>query len=315
MKRALILAVVVLAAIAAALWYLSQRNNATHVVSGTIETDEVLVASRYGGRVEAIFAEEGDSLTNGQRIAELVASELTARREQAAAFWEQLKNGPRREEIDSAKHNWEALQAELELARSDLKRVRELFEQKTVAEAALDQASARVRTLEQNGAAAKAQYDLLLAGTRNEEINQARARLDEIDAHLREMRVVAPTNCVLEVLHVKVGDVLEPNRSLATLILPQRLWVRVYVPQTWLGYIALGESVKLRVDPFPGREFDGVVEQINREAEFTPRNVQTSEERVKQVFGVKVRIANPDGVLRAGISADVVFPGVPRPPR
>jgi HlyD family secretion protein len=74
----------------------------------------------------------------------------------------------------------------------------------------------------------------------------------------------------------------------------------------------VGETVKARVDSFPGRDFEGTVEQINRSAEFTPRNVQTVEERIKQVFGVKVRLKNEEDKLRAGMSADVSFPGVPK---
>jgi HlyD family secretion protein len=123
------------------------------------------------------------------------------------------------------------------------------------------------------------------------------------------MRVVAPTNCVLEVLSVKVGDVLAPNREVATLIISGHLWVRVYVPQPWLGFIKVGQKVRAKVDAFPDREFEGEVEQVGRLAEFTPRNVQTPGERVKQVFGVKVRlVADP---LRAGMSSDVFFPGGP----
>jgi HlyD family secretion protein len=115
----------------------------------------------------------------------------------------------------------------------------------------------------------------------------------------------------LEVLSVKVGDVLAANRELATLLLPQRLWVRVYVPEPWLGHISIGQKVTVKVDSDPNRNFSGKVEQIAREAEFTPRNVQTVGERVKQVFGVKVRLDNSERKLRAGMSADVTFPGVP----
>ena len=128
-----------------------------------------------------------------------------------------------------------------------------------------------------------------------------------MDALLHELVVVSPTNCILETLNVKVGDVVPPNREVATLLLTSHLWVRVFVPEPWLGRVKLGESVTVRVDAFAGREFNGVIEQIARAAEFTPRNVQTTEERVKQVFGVKVRLDNKDGDLRAGMAADVMF--------
>ena len=139
---------------------------------------------------------------------------------------------------------------------------------------------------------------------------QARAQLADIDAQLAEMQVTAPTDSVLEVLSVKVGDVLPANREVATLLLTGHLWVRVFVPEPWLGLIKVGEHVRVRVDSFPGKDFDGIVEQVNRQAEFTPRNVQTVEDRIRQVFGVKVRLPNDDDRLRAGMSADVYFPNV-----
>src|SRR5206468_2053454 len=108
------------------------------------------------------------------------------------------------------------------------------------------------------------------AGTRPERLTQAKARLAEFDAQLGEMRIAAPTNCVLEVLSVKVGDVLAPNREVATLLLTGHLWARVYVPQPWLGLIKLGQKVRVQVDAFPEKEFEGAVEQISRAAEFTP---------------------------------------------
>ncbi len=281
-------------------------------VSGTIETDETRVASRYGGRVEKLFAQEGDGLATGQAIVELDAAELRARRDQAAAQLAELEAGPREEEIATAKAEWEAQAADLEFARADAKRAQELFGQKTISVTERDQATTRADSLEKSVAAARSRYDLLLAGTRPERITQARAQLAELDAQLREMKIAAPTNCVLEVLSVKVGDVLAPNREVATLLLTNHIWVRVFVPEPWLGHIAVGNAVKVRVDAFPGRDFPGVVEQVARAAEFTPRNVQTVEERVQQVFGIKVRLDNSSGQLRAGMAADVAFPSVPK---
>lgn len=279
-------------------------------VSGTIETDEANVGSRYGGRVEKLFAQEGDSLTNGQLLVQLDAAELPARRDRLAAQLAELEAGPRKEEIAAAKADWEAQVANLDLARADEKRAAELFSNRTISVTERDQAVTRAQSLEKNAAAAKSRYDLLLAGTRPEEIDQARAALAETDAQLREMQITSPGECVLEVLNVKVGDVPAPNAPVATLLLTNHLWVRVYVPETWLGLIKLGDAAKVRSDAFPGRDFPGVVEQINRAAEFTPRNVQTVEERIRQVFGVKVRLDNSTGDLRAGMSVDVTFPKI-----
>jgi HlyD family secretion protein len=279
-------------------------------VSGTIETDEARLASRYGGRVERILAQEGEMLTSGQLIVELDAAELHARREQLAASLAELEAGPRPQEIAAAKADWEAQLAQLEFARADAQRAEELFTQKTVSATERDQAVSRANALEKTAGAAKSRHDLLLAGTRPEQIAQARAQLAELQTQLREMRVVAPTNCVLEVLSVKVGDVLAPNREVATVLFTSHTFARVFVPEPWLGHIKLGDTARVGVDSFPGRDFEGQVEFIGRTAEFTPRNVQTVEERVKQVFPIKVRLNTSSGELRAGMAADVTFPAV-----
>jgi len=261
----------------------SDRGNA---VSGTIEVDEAHVGPRSGGRVEKILAWEGDRLHEGQVIAQLDASELRARRDLAAA------------QIDTAVHDADAQEAQLVFLRDDARRQQDLLQRRVVSATDAERADSAAKTQEKNVAAAKMR------------VAQARAQMADIDSQLAEMQVIAPSDSILEVLSVKVGDVLPANREVATLILPQRLWVRVYVPETWLGLIKLNDQVRVRVDSFPGRDFSGVVEQINRKAEFTPRNVQTVEDRIKQVFGVKVRLENNQDALRAGMSADIFFPNV-----
>ena len=293
-------------ALMAALATSCQPKDGNASVSGTIELDEVRLAPRTSGRVVKLFVQEGDVLTSGQPVVQLEAPELPARREQLAAQLAELEAGPRKEEIAAARAEWEAQTAQLELARTEARRAAELFAQKNISATEHDRALSAVHTLEKTAAAARSRLDLLLAGTRPERLAAARAQLAELDTQLRELTVVAPTNCVLELLSVKVGDVVPANREVATLLLTHHLWVRVFVPEPWLGRVKLGGPAVVRVDAFPGRDFKGTIEQIARAAEFTPRNVQTTEERVKQVFGVKVRLENLDD-LRAGMAADVRF--------
>ncbi|MEI8341028.1 MAG: efflux RND transporter periplasmic adaptor subunit [Verrucomicrobiota bacterium] len=281
---------------------------ASNPISGTIEVDEAHVASRYGGRVEKIYADEGAVLKAGDPIIDLEATELKARRDSMAAQLEELEHGPRPSEIEAAKQDWQALSAQLEFARDEAKRQQDLLKQKTVSSSDSQRAGSVANALEKSAFAAQKRYELLVEGTRPERVAQARAQLAEIDTQLAEMHIIAPGESILEVLEVKVGDVLPANREVATLILPQHLWVRVYVPESWLGRIKIGDEVRVNVDSWPGTDFKGVVEQINRQAEFTPRNVQTVEERVKQVFGIKIKLDNRENKLRAGMSADVVFP-------
>jgi RND family efflux transporter MFP subunit len=264
-------------------------NSRKNAVSGTIEVDEAHVGPRSSGRVEKIFVQEGDHLHEGQLIAQLEAPELRARRALAGA------------QIDTAIHNADAQAAQLDYLHANAQRESDLLRRKVVSPNEAQQADSAARSQEKNVEAARMQ------------VAQMRAQLADIDAQLAEMQVVAPTDCVLEVLSVKVGDILVPpfNQEAATLLLTNHLWVRVYVPEPWLGKIKLGEQVRVRVDSFPGKDFPGEVEQINRQAEFTPRNVQTVEDRIKQVFGVKIRLPNNDDHLRAGMAADVYFPNVP----
>jgi HlyD family secretion protein len=257
-----------------------------NTVSGTIEVDEVHVGPRSGGRVEKIFAQEGDRLRAGQPIVELDAAELKARRDLAVA------------QIDSVTHDAESQVALLEFLRDDAKRQQDLLKRKVISPTDAQKAASSATAQEKIVAAAQTR------------VIQARAQLADIDAQFAEMQVKAPSDCVLEVLSVKVGDVLAANREVATLLLPQHLWVRVYVPEPWLGLIKIGDHVRVRVDSFRGKDFDGIVEQVNRQAEFTPRNVQTVEDRIRQVFGVKIRLPSGEDRLRAGMAADVYFPNV-----
>jgi HlyD family secretion protein len=266
--------------------FLSACGNRKNAVSGTIEVDEVHVGPRMSGRVQKIFAQEGDKLKAGQPIVELDAAELKARRDLAVA------------QIDSATHDAESQVALLEFMRDEAKRQQELLKRKVVSPTDAQKAASSATAQEKIVAAAQTR------------VIQARAQLGDIDAQLAEMQVKAPTDSTLEVLLVKVGDVLPANREVATLLLPQHLWVRVYVPEPWLGLIKIGDQVSVRVDSFPGKDFPGVVEQVNRQAEFTPRNVQTVEDRIRQVFGVKIRLPNNDDRLRAGMAADAYFPNV-----
>jgi RND family efflux transporter MFP subunit len=248
--------------------------------------DEVHVGPRSGGRVEKIFAWEGDVLRAGQPVVQLDATELHARRDLAEA------------QINTAIHDADSQAAQLDFLRDDARRQQDLLKRKVVSPSDAQRADSSSKAQEKNLAAAKMR------------VAQARAQLADIDAQLAEMQVTAPADSVLEVLSVKVGDVLPANREVATLLLTHHLWVRVYVPEPWLGLIKVGDPVRVRVDSFPRKDFEGTVEQVSRKAEFTPRNVQTVSDRIRQVFGVKVRLPSDDDRLRAGMAADVYFPNV-----
>jgi HlyD family secretion protein len=134
---------------------------------------------------------------------------------------------------------------------------------------------------------------------------EAAADVRAAESRLREMQVLAPGEATVEVLDVRPGDVIAPNVPIATLLERNQLYVRVFVPEPEIGHVRVGQKADLFVDSFPGRAFPGMIEQINQQAEFLPRNVQTTEERAHQVIGVKVRIEDADHLIRAGVAATV----------
>ncbi len=167
----------------------------------------------------------------------------------------------------------------------------------------------------------KANYDLLQAGTREEDKQAAKARRDEakaklaeVEANLAEADIKAPARALVEVLAVRKGDLVPPNTPVIRILYADDLWVKVYVPETDLGKINVGQAVKVSVGSYPGEELDGEIMQISSASEFTPRNVQSADERKHQVFGVKVHVKDPRGIFKSGMAAEVRIPLQGAPP-
>ena len=161
---------------------------------------------------------------------------------------------------------------------------------------------------------AQMQYDLVVADPRPEEVTIMRAQVDLaeaqvalIDARIAQLTLVAPIDGVVTTRSINVGETATAGVSLLTISDLDTLKLVVYIPETQIGRVRLGAPVGISVDAYPTRTFTGEVVRIGREAEFTPRNVQTEEERVNLVFAVEIRIANEDGALKPGMPADVVI--------
>jgi multidrug resistance efflux pump len=151
----------------------------------------------------------------------------------------------------------------------------------------------------------------MTAGFRAEEISEARAHVQAaeaqvaaIETQLAELTVEAPVDCVIEAIDLQPGDLVAPGAPVVSLLDLRELWVRAYVPENRLN-LQTGQTVTVGVDSYPGRRFAGHIAFVAREAEFTPSNAQTPEERSKQVFRIKVILDEGRDELRAGMSADV----------
>jgi multidrug resistance efflux pump len=311
-----------LAAILLALgfWPLRQRRDLLEL-PGVVEIQEVRLGSKIGGRVAAVLVNEGDIVQPGQALVRIDVPELEAQKAQWEARLRQMeadlekqKNGPRAEEIAQAKSDLASAQADLVLARADFARSERLIRQGGTDRAEYDSARAALERGQGRVGSLRSKLDLLLAGTRHEEIAEAegrvaemRGKIRELDANLNEATVRAPERAVVEVMGVRKGDLVMPNQPIVRILRADDLWVRVYVPETQLGKVIVGRHAGVTIDSYPGREFDGVVVKVDSESEFTPRNVQSVDERRFQVFGVKIRVADPQGIFKSGMAANVVF--------
>lgn len=262
----------------------------------------------------------------------------------AEAKLEKMTKGWREEEKRQAKSESEAAETDLIQTKSEFERVDKLFKsgpgvavtrsEWDLARALKDRAQKRydaamahydmimngnrpedIAEMTAEVARAKAKLELLENGTREEDIAMAeanvaeiKARLTEVEANLREAIVVAPSAAVVEVLSVRPGDLVPPNQPVIRILRDDDLWVKVFVPETDLGKVKLNQNVDVTVDAFPGRRLPGTIDQIANVSEFTPRNIQSIDERKHQVFAIKVRVDNQEGIFKSGMAAEVTIP-------
>ena len=295
------------------------------------------VSARAGSNLDAAQAEYARA-TAGFRPEEV--EQALARRERARALMEKAVAGPRPQEIAVAREQVRVARAALKLAEAEYKRLGALVEKDQVSRDAYDKA-VRERAAAQAGlAAAEQSLALLEEGTRQEDIDAAQAGFAEaehalalaregyrqediaaaaarvavaeaevaaIRARVKELEVVSPCDCVLETIELQPGDLVNANAPSVSLLDMSRLWVRTYVPETRLSHLKLGQVVPVRVDGLEDERFNARISFISQEGEFVPRNIQTPEERSKQVFRAKLNLEQGLDRLRAGMAVDVLF--------
>jgi HlyD family secretion protein len=373
MKRRLVVAGITAVLVAAAIWvivaWVGRRGRNDY--SGTVETREIQIGSKVGGRVTEVGVEEGQAVKAGTTLVRFECDELKAQRTQAEAaqnqaqadldrmvrgnrpeeieqaeatakamqaVYESARNGPRRQEIEQAQADFAAASADAGNAETFYKRMEKLAATDTISRQQFDDARDKRDAAMQKAESAKQRLALLQAGTRSEDVNAAEARykqassaaalarkgfrredidaargrlgeaqghVAELDARLREAELTAPADAVVEVVSVRPGDLVSAGRIVMTMLETSQLWVKVYVPETELAHVHVGQRATVKVDSFGGRAFEGHVGQIASQAEFLPRNVQTKSDREHEVFGAKVYVDNPQQALKSGMAATV----------
>ena len=372
-KRIILVIIAVVVVLAAILAYVLSHRATPLAYSGTIETREIQIGSKIGGRVTAVFVEEGQRISASAPLVSFDAPELQAQRDQAAAtvlqaqadydrlqrgnrpqeiaqadatlrenkaLYDEALNGPRPQDIAQARADYAAARANSLDAAATYERMKPLAAKDIISRQQFDSYTAQRDNTAQLARSAREHLALLKAGTRAEDIQAARnryqqalaadklmhqgfrrqdilagkgrlaqalAHVAELDASLREAHLVSPANATVETVSVRPGDLVPANQIVITLLESSQLWVKVYVPETDLSRLKVGQAATVTVDSLGGRHFTGSIQEIASAAEFLPRNVQTRDDREHEVFGVKVHVDNPDDILKSGMAATVTL--------
>ncbi|PIU44621.1 MAG: hypothetical protein COS95_08105 [Ignavibacteriales bacterium CG07_land_8_20_14_0_80_59_12] len=275
--------------------------------SGTIEATEVNISAKVGGRIDRLPVDEGTAVRAGDTLAVIDRSDLAIQLRQAmanaAAADAQFRltaRGARQEDIVQA-------EASFKNAEDDLKRAEELFKANSATQKQLDDARTRFIV-------SRSVYEKLKHGPLPEEIDAARARREQAAAQVDAVRkqiadavVLAPSNGEITQRSVEVGEIVLPNAALFRLSRLETVHLMIYVSEIELARVKSGQSAKVFIDAAPGKPLPGRVTYISPIAEFTPKNVQTKEDRTKLVFGVKIEAANQLRLLKPGMPADATI--------
>lgn len=288
---------------------------------------QLVAAQQEHARLEAGYREEE-------------IAQARARRDRSASVLARLTAGPRPGEIEIARERLKIARANLDLAQSEHARVTKLREEERAARTESDVAIRELKRAQSEVASAEQEVLLLEEGTRAEEIAEAQAALAEaqqalglmedgfrkedvakaaaqvdaaqarvaaIQKQMLELSIGSPCDCVVEGVELRPGDLVPAGAPAVTLLDLSRMWIRSYVPESLLGRVKVGQQVPIRIDGFPDRKFRGRISYLASDGEFTPRNIQTPEERSKQVFRVKIYLEDGKDLLRVGMAGDVLF--------
>ena len=298
----------------------SNGNSGDLFASGTVEATEAQLGFQAVGRIEAVRVQEGDSVATGDTLAVLDRAEARARMDQASAqsqaaraLLQELQSGSRPEEIAQAEAAHNAALEQLLDADRDLARARTLFDGGAISQEALDKAYLACEVAQSRKRQAEESLKLMREGPRRERIEaqrasylQAEAAVSTMEAVLANMVIRAPFDGVVSVRHREPGETVPLGSPVVALLNRQDRWIRIYIPEAAIGAVRLGQAATISCDTYPDRSFQGEVVFVASQAEFTPKTVQTTEERVKLVYAVKVRITDdPEYVLKPGLPADV----------
>jgi len=285
--------------------------------SGTIECTEADIAPQVAAKIMVLVPQEGDAVKNGDLIARLDSSDYELKRNEAKASvavaraqLDLMSAGSRKEDIERAREQVREARAAAEAAVADLRRIDAVFKTGAATQKQMDDARTQAERTSAALAAGEQNLAKLVKGTREEEIKlaetqvaQAEARLASMEKAVTDCTVTSSVNGVVTTRVREDGEFAPVGSPLVTVSRLDEVWLAVYVPETSLGGVKLGQRAWVKIDGRPDF-FEGKVTYISPTAEFTPRNVQTPDERAKLVYRVKITLANKEGIFKPGLPAD-----------
>jgi len=289
--------------------------------SGTIEAVNVSLSSKVSGDVIEMTAEEGQRVQKGDLLVRIEHTLLDLQLQQAQAGvrlaeaqLQLLLKGARIEDIGQAEEALAQAQENLTLAKEDNQRIRNLFQSGSATTKQRDEADARLKVAQSRYNSATQALKKLQNFARPEEIQVARAMLDQArlavriaEVQIKDAGVVAPISGTVTHRLVEPGETVGKGTFLLTLTDLSKLYLKIYIRARDVGKIRLGDSAQISIDHEPERRYHGQVVYISPVAEFTPKNIQTKEDRIKLVFGVKLALENSQGYLKPGLPADALL--------
>jgi HlyD family secretion protein len=323
MKRVIPIVILIAAAVAAGVYYYprlnrKQSNTNQLALSGNIEAHESLVGFKVQGRIIDLPVEEGQQVEQGYVLARLDSADYRQRvrideanvhvRESDLAL---TLAGTREQELKAIQQNMLDAQADLEQKKLDEGRAQKLYAKDEISAQERDLAVTSLKRAEAVYQAAQQRYNEAVEGSRKEEITVARANLKAANANLGLSRVDldytvlrAPSTGVITVRQAELGEIAAPGTPVVTLADLDHIWLRAYISETDLGRVHWGQEAVITTDTYPGKQYRGRISFISSSAEFTPKSVQTYNERVTLVYRIKIDIDNPSHELKPGMPAD-----------
>ncbi|MFI5183806.1 MAG: HlyD family secretion protein [Vicinamibacteria bacterium] len=288
------------------------------VASGHVEATDVRISTKVSGRLEAFAIQEGDRITLGQELARLDTTDprlalrqAKADRDQAAAELRLRLAGARKEDIAELEAQAANVASDLDGAQKDLDRMQGLLDRGSGTTKARDDAKVRRDMAAHRLEAARESLARMKAGSRAEEIDAARARMAATEARVAQLEqqiqdgvVASPVSGVVTEKIAEQGELLQVGSGLCVITDLADAWLTVYISETDMGRIRIGQDAVVRTDEKEPQTRTGKVTFIASKAEFTPKNVQTRDERVKLVFRVKIGLDNRDGLFKPGMPAE-----------